>query len=346
MGEVGNGYLPAGEAPAAFFDWLESRRRLPRSVSEDLNRRSLAAVLKDLADYHRALHRAAAEFALERLRERSGSAGTAGVAFAVLGSGARDEQLLGADQDHALVYGGGTRPEMEEYAARVGEVTGAVLHQLGYPLCTGNVMASNPRWRGSQTAWRARIREYADFPDWDNIRYLLIAADGATVSGPPEWIEEVRDEVARAVRNSAFIRWKVADQGLSRGVGLTRMGTLRLDQGAFLVKEWLYAPLVNCVRLWALSFGGREPGTEARISFLEREGVFSSERASQLRAALQVALGLRLRHHAGLALKGRAFDDRISLFELSAAEQSQLREALRVVRQLQQSAARRFPKPG
>lgn len=345
-GWVSNGYLPAGEEPAAFCDWLESRRRLPHSVWVDLKSRPLTSILKDLASYHRALHRAAAELALARLRERKGSGGMEKIAFAVLGSGARDEQLLGADQDHALVYGGETRPDMDEYAARVGEVTGAVLHQLGYPLCTGNVMASNPRWRGSRTAWRDRIQEYADLPDWDNIRFLLIAADGAAVSGPPEWIEEIRAGVGRAVRDSAFIRWKIANQGLSRGSGLTRMGALRLDQGAFLVKEWLYAPLVNCVRLWALSFGGREPATESRISFLEREGVFSPERASQLREALQVALGLRLRHHVGLALQGRAFDDRIPLSELSVSEQSQLRDALRTVRQLQQSAARQFPKPG
>jgi len=74
----------------------------------------------------------------------------------VLGSEGRQEQSLKTDQDNALVYR--DLPiidfDAKEYFKRFSEEYIKVLLKVGFPPCPGNVMVSNPEWRGSEKEWK------------------------------------------------------------------------------------------------------------------------------------------------------------------------------------------------
>lgn len=199
--------------------------------------------------------------------------------------------------------------------------------------------------------WKERIVQYGEYPDWDNIRFLLIASDARTVIGEPGLVAQVRQSVAQAVSRSPFIRWKVADQALSQRIALTILGGIRLDpdplhKGCFHIKEGLYSPLVNSVRIWALSLDIGEPSTKVRIEKLLLQKAWSFDLAAQVKEALETALFIRLRHHVMQALAGQAIDDYVSVDQLSDHERDRVKRALRVARQLQQITARQFQRPG
>jgi len=303
---------------------------------------------RELAARHRALHAQTFAWALWRLAQDGWVMPECNVAFAILGSGARDEQSILCDQDHALLYETGDDAD-EPYFTRLGETVAALLHDIGYPLCSGNVMASNPRWRGSMSAWESRLAQYEALPDWDHIRYLLIAADARAVWGDRMLVERMRAQAVGAVARSSFIKWKTADQGLSQKVSLTLRGHLRLEpggvhKGRFALKDGLYTPLVNSVRIWALSLGIEEPGTAERIDGLVEAHAWSTDLAERVRAALSATLEARLSHHLRQDRDGEALDDFLDPESLPERLLRDVKLAHHTVRQLQQVTARQFPK--
>ncbi len=332
----------------------QNHQDIPYLVAEDLKNHDAFYVMDNLSSYHREVHRIALQLALEHLHGRMPPSWQTGVAFAQLGSGARSEQSIFSDQDHALLYGGFTSKvtsDEDAYYQKLGEVTAAMLHEIGYPFCTGNIMASNARWRGTLAMWEARIQEYADLPDWDNLRFLLIAADARTVIGEKGLVAKIRQAVAHVVARSPYIRYKVSDQALTQKVALSLLGGIKLEvdplhKGKFSIKEGLYSPLVNCVRIWALSMDVGEPSTTKRIERLIEKKAWTKDLALPILAALETALYFRLRHHVKMALSGQTIDDYVSIDELSDAERERIKRAMRVTKQLSQITARQFPRPG
>lgn len=327
---------------------------LPFVVAEDLKFRSAFVIMDNLAQYHRQMHRLALQLALKHIHGKMPPSWQTGFAFALLGSGARGEQSIRSDQDHAFIYpveSEASPGDGDAYYQRLGEVTAAMLHQIGYPFCSGNIMASNARWRGTLNTWQERILNYADYPDWDNIRFLLIASDARTIIGETGLVANIRQSVAHSVSRSPFIRWKVADQALSYRIALTMLGSIRPDpdpvhKGCFQVKEGFYSPLVNSVRIWALSLDIGEPSTKIRIEKLLAQKAWSAELAKQVTEALETALFVRLRHHVMQALQGQPIDDYIPIEQLPDRDRDRIKQALRTTKQLQQITLRQFKRPG
>lgn len=327
---------------------------LPSRVAQDLKFRSAFVIMDNLAQYHRQMHRLALQMALQHIHGKMPPSWQTGFAFALLGSGARGEQSIRSDQDHAFIYpieNEASPGDGDAYYQHLGEVTAAMLHQIGYPFCTGHIMASNARWRGTLSTWQERIINYADYPDWDNIRFLLIAADARTIIGESGLVANIRHSVAHSISRSPFIRWKVADQALSHPIALTLLGGIRSDpdplhKGCFQVKEGFYTPLVNSVRLWALSLDIGEPSTKIRIEKLLLQKAWSAELAKQVTDALETALFVRLRHHVTKALQGQPIDDYVVIEQLSDEERDRIKRALRTTKQLQQITLRQFRRPG
>ena len=96
-------------------------------------------------------------------------------AWLALGSAARRELALSADQDHTLVWDGG--PEHDDYFGRIAEFVTAGLEAGGLSRCSSNVMATVPGWRCGLEAWLERQRTWIerstgeiDLPCHDRLR--------------------------------------------------------------------------------------------------------------------------------------------------------------------------------
>ena len=83
-------------------------------------------------------------------------------AWVVLGSVAREEEALSADQDHALVL---SEPDHGDWFARLAHRVTEVLVECGWPRCPGDVMATNPRWCLTVAQWRQHFAAWSAEPD-------------------------------------------------------------------------------------------------------------------------------------------------------------------------------------
>src|SRR5699024_6828863 len=84
-----------------------------------------------------------------------------------LGSQARGEMGVASDQDNALVLAddAATVPGGDEYFAALAERVCGGLDRAGFPLCPGEVMASNPAWRHTTSGWMRRVADWVGAPE-------------------------------------------------------------------------------------------------------------------------------------------------------------------------------------
>src|SRR5690606_19174421 len=89
----------------------------------------------------------------------------------VMGSEGRGEQIMRTDQDNALIIRDGySHPGLAQFA----ETFNHHLATLGYPLCNGNIMMTNPMWRQPLKQFKAQISLW--FRNTDPIHSIYLSA--------------------------------------------------------------------------------------------------------------------------------------------------------------------------
>ncbi|MDU0330002.1 DUF294 nucleotidyltransferase-like domain-containing protein [Paenibacillus sp. 3LSP] len=232
---------------------------------------------REVSDLHDAVMTQACRCCEEEMIQEGFGPPPSHYAFIAFGSAGRAESTLWSDQDNGLIYGDGDADQLEVYFERFGEKLSEILEQVGYPPCPGKVMVSNPLWRGNLDAWEKQLLEWRDILAWEQVRYLMIAADLRHICGDAELTDGLRKTMKRIME---------ADQGGERDVvtailrntvrhkaALNVLGQVITEQsgehaGEFDVKYGLYIPIVNAVRYLALQYGIEASNTWERIAQL------------------------------------------------------------------------------
>jgi CBS domain-containing protein len=268
--------------------------------------------------------------------------------WVALGSRARLEQALAADQDTAIVIDDAMQPEhapwFEALASRVTDD----LVACGYPRCPGDVMATNPRWRQPLARWRQEFSSWLHQPVPDAILGASIFFDMRPVHGDQTLVATLQRHVLAASPSSKVFLAHLAKQatanepplGFFRGFVLEKAGDHRhtLD-----IKRGGIGAVVELARAHALSVGSPAVNTQARIQAAREAGVLGDERADDLRDAYEFISYVRLRHQAAQVRRGDPVDNFVAPDDLSSFDKRHLREAFAIVRAAQSAMAHRYP---
>jgi hypothetical protein len=103
-----------------------------------------------------------------------------------VGSDGREEQTLITDQDYLIVYDDGGGDEADSWFVEFGNRLVDCLERIGFKRCTGDIMTSNPTWRGSYSQWRKRLFAIVRFEVEDfakNMMDLIVLSDARHVAG-------------------------------------------------------------------------------------------------------------------------------------------------------------------
>ena len=190
-----------------------------------------------------------------------------------LGSEGRLEQTLSTDQDNGLIFE--TPESLNAEAARqillpIAQRVNTSLAACGFPLCTGNIMAGNPRWCLSAAEWR---REFAHWIDSGNPEALLhgsIFFDFRALHGADRLATELRAWLAqRAADNFRFLH-QMAENALRNNppLGLIRDFSVETEgehKGTIDLKLNGASIFVDAARIFALATGGTATATAERL---------------------------------------------------------------------------------
>ncbi len=272
-------------------------------LSAEIVSSPIHSVVDVLNDLHDALIARTIELAEVEMARLGHGAPPVPYAYLLFGSGGRSEQTLNSDQDSGLVYADpvndGQVEACRDYFAQLAAIIVRSLVTIGYPPCEGNVIASNADWCLSLSEWESRIDRWFSEPNWENVRYLLIAADGRPISGNLSLGERLKDRFFNDMLGNPVIARRMLDNTLRHKVLLGVFGQLLRerygdDAGSLDIKYGAYIPMVNAFRLMALGSGIRETSTLRRISALQHAGVLTIGEAENASQAFSFFLRLRL----------------------------------------------------
>ena len=252
----------------------------------------------------------------------------------VMGSEGRGEQIMRTDQDNALILRDGyTHPELAEFA----DTFNQNLADLGYPLCDGNIMMTNPMWRQPLKQFNAQIGLWFRNTDPMHGIYLSAILDGEYVCGDESLLTQVRQHLKVAHRQSdpmfvrqfarAALQFGDVNQWWQKFVPL--LGGKSGSEDIDLKKAGIF-PLVHGIRTLALENDILElPSSKNRLKALVQARALTQERADTLLEALEFFMAQRL----SVAL---STDDKharqVNPMTLTALERDLLKECLAVVK--------------
>ncbi len=227
------------------------------------------------------------------------------VPFAVLvmGSAGRGESLLNPDQDNGFIladHADSENESVDRFFIELARRFTRGLEQAGFPLCAGNVMATNSLWRKTLTQWQAQVTGWVRSRDNQEIMFTDIFFDFRAISGSPELAPALRRHVTAAARDNlpflAQISWLQHDRTSSVDLFGQLIAKDGPDKDAIDLKLRATKPLVEIVRLLALKNGVKATGTPARLAALVEARGLAGEDAASLSADVTFLLDRLLRH--------------------------------------------------
>ncbi|HEX4744988.1 MAG TPA: DUF294 nucleotidyltransferase-like domain-containing protein [Candidatus Limnocylindria bacterium] len=257
----------------------------------------------------------------------------------VMGSEGRRIQTLVTDQDNGIVAAGDADPAA---LARLAAWMVDALERCGAPRCKGDVMATNPLWRGTLDDWRGRFARWFAEPDPLPLLRALIAFDFRGVAGDIGLAEELRAWVSVHSPNARLLHVHLARQLASRRVPLGPLHGIRTDpEGGFDAKMGAIGIVVDGARLLALELGLRETGTAERLDAASARGVLPPADAREIGLAYEAVHSMRLQAQLDTPA-GREPDNRIMTRRLAPAERAALKEHLLAIARFQRGVVERY----
>jgi CBS domain-containing protein len=245
-----------------------------------------------------------------------------------LGSEGRMEQTFATDQDNALVFSAASDVEaVRERLLRFARALNHALAELGFPLCTGGIMAMNRQWCLTLDEWLARFADWTANTDPEAVMAASIFFDFRPLVGDRTLAQALRAAVSDSARRPAFLRLMAAN-ALATAPPLGLFGGITTGEGGRIdLKKQAARLFVDVARLFALARGSPETGTTAR---LHASGL-PVEEAESAAAAFGFIQLLRLRRqHAGDP------PNQVVVEQLHTLDQRILKESLRQARKLQE----------
>jgi CBS domain-containing protein len=267
----------------------------------------------------------------------------------VLGSEGRQEQSLKTDQDNALIYRDLPIIDFDanEYFKRFSEEYIKVLLKVGFPPCPGNVMLSNPEWRGSEREWEKRISSWIDTPVPENVLNSAIFFDFRSVFGDKTLADGLEEYVHKKIKGKSLFMSYFVSEGLKfkppltffKGFVVERSGE---HKGKLDLKKGGIFPITHGIRCLSLFNGILERNTYDRVRVLMERGILEENFGRDLLEAYRFLNMLRFREQADKIIKGKEPNNYIDPEKLSKQEKGLLKDAFRVVENFQEFLRQSF----
>ncbi len=272
-----------------------------------------------------------------------------GLCWMALGSEGRFEQTLNTDQDNAIIFNvpdGMTAGQVREQLLPVAKRINDTLALCGFPLCKGEIMASNPKWCLSLEEWKRAFSDWISGGSPEALLHASIFFDFRALCGDNQLAEDLRGWLARVASDNSRFLHMMAENALRNRPPLGMVRDFVLGKGNKLdLKLNGITPFVDAARIFGLATGCLNTNTIQRLrSSAEKLRLDMSEIDAWVDALLFIQV-LRLRHHDEASAQGvgdDGLDNLIDPEKLNELDRRILKEAFRQARKLQARLAMEY----
>ncbi len=264
------------------------------------------------------------------------------------GSEGRLEQTFATDQDNGLLFaahdGAGPDTVRESLLPFAREVNEA-LDACGFPLCKGNVMASNPALCLSFEEWQAKLSGWLENSEPKALLDAAICFDFRALSGDARLAADLRRWLLGVTRKRPNFLRLLAETALQAKPPLARWRDFVTEDapgapGTINLKMYGVRPFVDAARVYSLAHALPQTNTADRLRAAAGAGVLPAAEAESMLAAFFTLQRIRLAHQATLdEFPPEDGANRIDPRKLNELDRRTLKEAFKLSRDLQSRLA-------
>lgn len=278
--------------------------------------------------------------------------GPAPVPFSWLGFGSqgRKEQLLGADQDNALLISDEMKPEHQPWFSQLATYVCDGLNACGYVYCPGNIMATNDDLRLPLKEWLKTVERWMRTPTDRAVMEVSIFFDIRTIYGDNALTKTLQTQMLKHTQSNSIFLAALAENVLSVHPPMGIFRRFVVEQNGehaheLNLKKRGVIPIIDIVRIHALANGLFEVNTIDRLRALVDCKAMTIVDSRNIQDALQLLMQLRLTHQAQDIVKGKAPNNYINPASLSKIVAKQLKDTFGIVKDAQQGIKLKY-RPG
>lgn len=256
--------------------------------------------------------------------------------FLEFGSGGREEQVIGSDQDNGLLVRG--EPDEDELEDATQSIVIA-LDGAGLALCEGGVMVSNEEWRGDFDQWLERLSMWLSNPAEKGSWQSGLILDFKCVFGNREDVVHLRDRLWEYVRTKPIAVSLLINELTDYRLPLSFFGAFITEktgqwQGCLNIKNSILAHLTNSARILALKYDLSPSNTCDRIRALADVGHISKKHGDRLLDAWEYLQRKRIEIGLECDKEGVQPHNYVNPTNLDKEEKARLKAAIQAVEKL------------
>lgn len=257
--------------------------------------------------------------------------------FVALGSMGRDEQMMGADQDNALILDDSYIPKQHDaYFTALANFVCDGLDACGYPYCPGNIMATNPQWRQPLAVWIHYFTDWITHPTAEKLLHCNIFFDIDAVHGETRFVDVLTANILNTAPEHKLFLASMTRNALQRSPPLGFFQDFVMEEDgqhnkSLNLKRRGTAPFTDLVRVLALSKGIPDRSTYNRLNTISRANILPKGRAADFQDAFEVIAMTRIKHQAFSLEHNLQPDNNVLPERLSEFERKRLKAAFLVL---------------
>ena len=349
--------LLQGSSPLSFAKDLESQQTIeglvPLSAKVD---RVVGLLLKEgargssIARIITELHDRLVRKVLEIAEKRFGRPPVP-YCWIVFGSEGRREQAFKTEQDNAVILADGDAEVPDEavrkYFAEFTAFARDSLLQCGFPLNPKGRNAGDPAWCQPLRVWKRYLFEWVAVPRPALVANAPAFFDLRPLHGDDKLFEGLRLHFDSILTDRKVFLERLADRavrntppiGFFKSFVVEKSGAHKNELN---LRDKGIAPIVDCVRIFALERGIRETSTIERIEALRVQHPIVQGYADEIENAFEFLMLLRIHHRYAHVSEGVPPDNFIDPNRLSHLEKRSLKDAFQLIAKLQDLIVERY----
>lgn len=270
-------------------------------------------------------------------------------AWVVAGSHARNEVHMLSDQDSALVLADDAKSEDRLYFTHLAMRVCNGLAECGYPLCDGKYMAASPKWCQPLSIWKQYYRKWVTSPEYNKLLSISVFLEVRSIYGNSELVEQMQQHLHECIQNSPHFLPALVRDAIDTQPPLGIFNHLVLEKGGensntLNIKKFALNLIIDLARIFSLAAGGSMTGTEERFRFAAQQGTMSEDSCQNIIGAFKFITQVRFQHQLQAIRDGKVANNHIAPDSFSSFERKHLKEAFKIISELQDVAKLRFLK--
>lgn len=265
----------------------------------------------------------------------------------VAGSHARNEVHMLSDQDSAIVLDDSATENDRIYFKHLAMMVTNGLASCGYPLCPGKYMAATPKWCQPLRVWKNYYKKWVSNPEYERLLNISVFLEIRSVYGNSSYEKELRDELhANIKKNREFLGILVNDSvktnpplGIFNNLVLEKSGE---NKKTLNIKRYAINLIIDLARIYGLASESDVSSTDERFKDAYEKGILGEDAYKNIIGAYQFILSVRFNHQLEALKLGATADNNINPDSFGSFERGHLKDAFRIVADLQEGAKVRF----